>query len=45
MKVMSVEFASLAKDLGVKYFLVSFSDMLGHGACQAGAGRCDRRNE
>jgi glutamine synthetase len=29
MKVMSVELASLAKDLGVKYFLVSFSDMLG----------------
>jgi glutamine synthetase type III len=29
MKVMSVELATLAKDLGVKYFLVSFSDMLG----------------
>src|SRR5690348_17336588 len=29
MKVMSVELAELAKDLGVKYFLISFSDMLG----------------
>ncbi len=29
MKVMSVELAALARELGVKYFLVSFSDLMG----------------
>ena len=29
MKVMSVELATLAQELGIKYFLVSFSDLLG----------------
>jgi len=29
MKVMSIELSTLAQELGIKYFLVSFSDMLG----------------
>ncbi len=41
MKVMAAELATRAQELGVKYFLISFSDMLGTAPGETRADRGD----